>query len=173
MRRSFLVALVSAVILTAAATPAQATPVAGSSETSFSFVSPPGEYIGEGLTRRWTAQNTKYLASGTAALTFNVRTNDESWDVKLVAPAGKKLAKGVYRGARHPNAAQGDAPGLSVSGAGRSCGDAWGSFTILQFETWDNGGIRSLEATFAQRCDSPTAPRLTGLVRFHVVPLRP
>jgi hypothetical protein len=64
----------------------------------------------------------------------------------------------------------GRAPGLSVSGAGRSCTDLWGSFALHQIETYADGGIRALEATFEQRCESASAPLLTGTVRYHVRP---
>ncbi|WP_154814695.1 hypothetical protein [Actinophytocola xinjiangensis] len=84
--------------------------------------------------------------------------------VELNGPAGAPLATGSYPGARNP----GDptSPGLRVISNGLGCADHYGEFTITHLERDSAGSLTALEATFTQRCGTPTAPTLQGIIQF-------
>jgi hypothetical protein len=55
--------------------------------TSFSFVSAPGDFIGNGQTKTYTTANATIGAGGTAgSLTFFVQQGSTNWTVNLAAP---------------------------------------------------------------------------------------
>jgi hypothetical protein len=153
----------------AATAPAQAL---AETETYFSYVSQPGDYIGQGQTGTLTAP-TEFAIGGTAgSVSFSADSGSEWWDVTLAAPRGEQLTTGVYENAaRAPfNDSQ---PGLSVSSTGRGCNTTKGRFTIYAISADTSGRITSLDAEFTQFCDGGTGG-LTGTVKYaapYVVPI--
>src|ERR1700737_3557731 len=83
-----------------------------------------------------------------------------------VGPGGHELQGGPYVNAEREASRTGSAPGIDVSGDGRSCNKAYGSFTVTQVTIGHSGKVLSLEATFEQHCESPGAPALRGYVKF-------
>ena len=157
---------------TALASPAAAatgTPVA---VTKYSHTSKPGDYIGQGAAASYTAKTATISAGGSAEyVRFRVSTDATWWDVDLAAPRGEKLHPGVYRNAERAGSRTGRSPGLDVSGDGRGCNEVYGRFSVDQIETDAEGAITVLDATYTQRCESATAPALTGVVKYRAFPL--
>jgi hypothetical protein len=140
--------------------------------TSYSFTSEAGDYIGGGQSASYKSPPATISASGTAAdLTVAVTSGSDFWFIRLAAPHGDVLRPGVYRNAERAAFRTGRAPGLDVFGDGRGCNEVFGQFTVDQIETDASGSISVLDAHFTQRCESATAPRLNGTVRYRAFPL--
>ncbi|RKR92204.1 hypothetical protein BDK92_6638 [Micromonospora pisi] len=165
----FAAALISATVLTTAATSAQAAPT---SVTSYSFASEAGDYIGSGQTRAYQAPSADIQLSGTAGhVTMRVEAGSEWWRVELAAPNGDVLRPGRYLDAERAAFRTGRSPGLDVSGTGRGCNQVYGNFWIDQIGVAADGTVTMLDARFIQQCESETAPRLQGTVKFAAYPL--
>ncbi|WP_159079117.1 hypothetical protein [Plantactinospora sp. BC1] len=161
--------VVTATVLTVAAAPAQAAPT---SVTSYSFTSEAGDYIGGGQTRDYQAPSADIRLSGTAGyVTMRVDAGSEWWTIELAAPNGDVLRPGRYLDAERAAFRTGRSPGLDVSGTGRGCNRVYGSFWIDQIGTAADGTVTLLDARFTQHCESETAPRLQGTVKFAAYPL--
>ena len=156
-----------AVVLTPAA--ASAAPTA---DTSYSFRSAAGDYIGGGQSRTYRAPTASVTVSGTAAdLEVSVSGNGDTWEIDLGAPRGETLHPGIYRDAERDVFRTGRSPGLDVSGDSRGCNEVFGQFTVDQIESDPSGSITVLDAHFTQHCESATAPALTGTVHYRAFPL--
>lgn len=148
-------------------------PVANAAQTSFEFVSAPGDYIGGGQTVVLTP----------ADVTFNVQINFDRgvsfflnnfssggstfWSLDFAAPGDVPLQLGVYPNAtRYPFQAI-TAPGLSIAGDGRGCNQDFGQFTVLDIAYDISGNVSRFAADFEQHCESPTAPALVGAIRYN------
>jgi hypothetical protein len=140
-------------------------------ETVFEYMSEPGDYIGLEGSNRYTPANAAISLSGTATdLTFSVSTATEFWYVELGAPAGEKLHPGRYYDAERAAFRTGRSPGLDAYGVS-GCNQVWGGFAIHQIATDRDGKVIMLDASFLQRCESPTAPAFAGVVKFKAPPL--
>jgi len=72
---------------------------AAESETYLSYVSAPGDYIGQGRSGTLVAP-TQFRISGTAgSVTVSADTGSEWWDVTLAAPKGQQRTTGSYENA--------------------------------------------------------------------------
>jgi hypothetical protein len=161
--------LIGATVLAATATPVYAAPT---SVTSYSFTSEAGDYIGQGQTRDYRAPETDIRLSGNAGtVTMNVEAGSEWWTIQIAAPRGDVLRPGRYLDAERAAFRTGRAPGLDVSGTGRGCNEVYGNFWIYQIGTAPDGTVTMLDARFTQHCESETAPRLQGTVKFAAYPL--
>jgi hypothetical protein len=58
-----------------------------------------------------------------------------------------------------------------VSGNGSGCNQVYGQFTIDQIEVDAEGRVTVLDARFSRRCESASAPPLTGRLRYEAYPL--
>ena len=137
---------------------------AAESETYLSYVSAPGDYIGQGRSGTLVAP-TQFRISGTAgSVTVSADTGSEWWDVTLAAPKGQQLTTGSYENAtRAPfNSTSG---GLSVTSTGRGCNQVNGRFTIFAISADTAGRITSLDATLTQVCDNSTGS-LSATVKY-------
>jgi opacity protein-like surface antigen len=162
-------ALLGVALVVLAPQAASAAPVA---QSSYSFTSEAGDYIGGGASATYTPPAASITVSGTASyLTVNVSASGASWSIDLAAPRGETLHPGTYHDAERAAFRTGRAPGLDVSGNSRGCNQVYGQFSVDQLETDASGAISVLEARFVQRCESATAPRLNGTVRFQALPL--
>ncbi|GAA2162547.1 hypothetical protein GCM10009845_14450 [Pedococcus bigeumensis] len=134
------------------------------SETYLSYVSAPGDYVGQGRSGTLAAP-TPFRISGTAgSVTVSADTGSEWWDVTLAAPTGQQLTTGSYENAtRAPfNSTYG---GLSVTSTGRGCNSVKGRFTIFAISADTAGRITSLDATLTQFCDNSTGS-LSATVKY-------
>lgn len=141
-------------------------------ETSYSFVSETGDYIGQGQTRGYTAANAQIAVSGNGQdLSMSVRAGNEDWRIQLAAPRGQTFQAGRYYLAERAAFRTGRSPGIDIGGNGRGCNEAWGSVYIRQIKYAAGSAIAALDATALQRCGGETAPLLTAQLRYNVQPL--
>lgn len=143
--------------------------VAQAQVNSLSLASDPGDFVGQGQTL-FLVPDSGITATGTSTggvveiLFFT--SSGEFWFLDFAAPAGQPLVAGTYpNAALFPFEAPGQ-PGLNISGDGRSCNTATGSFTVTEIRYLGNGNVGSLDATFEQHCDG-AAPALRGEIKFN------
>ena len=130
-------------------------------QTFLSFVSDPGDYIGQGQTRFFTPDTA----------TFQSRTDGNNrhinvtifpfdggfWILDMAAPEGQQLLPAVYEGAvRWPFQAP-NQPGLSISGDGRGCNTLTGRFQVMEAVYGPFGYVERFRASFEQHCEGATA----------------
>lgn len=141
--------------------------------TSYSFTSAPGDPIGGGHTKSYSAPDATFSIDGAGphSVAFTVTTSTENWRIVLAPPLGQSLQLGVYHDAELAEFTTGRAPGLDASGDGTSCDAIWGSFTINQIQTDSSGKVTVLDATFTQSCQSATAPPLNGTILYNALPI--
>jgi len=128
---------------------------------TFSFVGETGDYISQGEAYSYSTSDGDAILldsgpvgpTGTSVIISVDGANGDHWSLEFDAPGRQILAPGTYTDAKgYPN--NGDAPGLSLSGDGRACSDAAGSFTIINAAFGPSeGGVQSFDATFEQRCE--------------------
>jgi len=93
------------------------------------------------------------------------------WTVVIGAPDGRRLEPGTYDDvARIPGPGQAH---LEVTVEHRGCGETYGSFTVHDIAYGSRGYVESLDATFIQHCEEPTAPALRGEVHVTAPPRPP
>lgn len=80
-----------------------------------------------------------------------------SWSVRLSAPAGQRLAPGLYENATRQNIATGAGSGIDVSGGGAGCNHTTGRFRVHAADFAATGNLRKLHVTFEQFCEVSTA----------------
>ena len=139
---------------------------AAQEESSFSFTSDAGDYIGQGQTVLFTPDTAS----------FNVSVSPDRnrisgsvfpfaggfWFFRIEAPVGQALDTGVYeQAARFQTAAT---PALEIFGDGRGCNLVTGRFEVLEAVYGPNGYIERFHATFEQHCEG-LAPALFGEIR--------
>ncbi|MEI2430514.1 hypothetical protein RDV84_16350 [Lysobacter yananisis] len=141
-------------------------------ETSYSFASEAGDYIGQGQSKTYTGADSTIAVSGNAqALQMSVNRGNDNWRIELSAPRGQRLQPGRYYFAERSAFRTGRSPGIDIGGNGRGCGSTWGSVYIQQIEFGANDAVTALEATGLQRCELENAPLLTAKLRYNVQPL--
>lgn len=138
--------------------------------TSYTYSSASGDYIGQGQSNSYTPANATFGDYGTIGMvTVWLTTSTENWHITLAAPLGMQLTPGSYTGAVNAEGRNGGiAPGIDVNGDGRACNHEYGSFTINEIGADLYGNVISLDATFSQQCETPTAPTLSGHVQYQV-----
>jgi hypothetical protein len=168
------VAAGAAVLLVNVGSASAASAATPTPQTSFSFTSAPGDYIGGGQSKSYESPSTIISASGnTNEVNLAIHTADYSdwWYVTLAAPVGEQFYPGTYLNAERASFRTGRAPGIDINGEGRGCNNDYGQFTIYQIGYDSSGNLSTLDASFEQHCESPTAPALTGTVRYQALPL--
>jgi hypothetical protein len=136
-------------------------------ESSFSFVSDPGDYIGQGQTVLFTPDTASFSASisqDNNRIFGNVFPFAGGfWFFRLEAPIGQSLDPGVYEQATR---FQTDTtPGLDIFGDGRGCNMVTGRFEVLEAVYGPGGYVERFHATFEQHCEG-AAPALFGEIRI-------
>jgi hypothetical protein len=132
-----------------------------------------GDYIGQGRSMTMTHPGWRLLPNVSDTpdtVTVSFETVDtahfDRWTVWLAAPRGESLHPGTYLKAERAAFRKGSTPGIDVSGDSRGCNIVYGTFTVMKVSFDRTSKVQSLEATFEQHCESPTAPALRGYVRF-------
>lgn len=133
-----------------------------------------GDFVGDGQTFSYSNADAQISVYGDlTSVVMDVR-GTQSWYAIFVAPAGRQLVAGTYRGATRPPF-QGSGAGLSWSGNGRGCNETFGTFVIdsirwstttastpvaldLQFEQHCEGAPPGLHGSIHWRADDPTTP---------------
>jgi hypothetical protein len=140
--------------------------------TSLTFISDPGDYIGQGQFLFFTPTDGTFGAQQNSGQGVSVSFNslDHFWYLDFAAPNNQPLTVGSYTGAaRFPFQAS-NQPGLAIYGDGRGCNTDTGSFQVLEITYGANNDITAFDAHFEQHCEGAT-PALRGEIRYgaHVV----
>jgi len=124
------------------------------------FISPVGDYIGQGQT--YVTQDTNaFGVSGSPAL---ITVGAFGYGFSFAGPGGTPLTVGIYTNtSRYPF--NGIGPGLDISGDGRGCNAECGSFQINELHTNDAGQVDRLWVTFSNKCEC-FYPSMTGDIRY-------
>jgi len=130
--------------------------------TGASFVSEPGDYIGEGLS--YPAMSVAYEGLSQGYPEFNLSDSTIVFQALLSPPAGQPLVPGTYLDAQRSRSA--DFPGLDVTGGGRGCDQVVGSFTVYDATYDTSGNLVSFAAQFFQHCEGFYAA-LMGNISFN------
>ena len=141
-------------LLCCAATPLQA------QTTTLFFDSQPGDYIGGGLRRTWTASDLTFSVISAAPSQIRLHATSSSiwWYLTFRAPEGGTLTPGLYERAARAPFRPAPVPGLDVSGDGRGCNVLSGRFLIHEI-VFSGSTLTRFAADFEQHCDvRPTVP---------------
>ena len=123
------------------------------------LVSPSGDYIGNGNVYQTTD------AFSFTGQSHSLTVGAFGFVFAFAAPGQDSFVLGAYNNA-HRIPAQGSAPGIDVSGNGRSCSQECGNFDILEFHLDGTGNIDRLWLKFTNSCECLDAP-MTGEIRYH------
>ena len=139
--------------------------------TSYYFISPVGDSIGEGATSSYSDNSLSLptpheitMFGVQAWVVMTVQTSTERWDIEFDAPSGQVLLPGTYSAARPGMQGPGQA-GLDVSGHSADCSQASGTITIRKIVVDPTGVIGQLDATFSHSCEG-FEPPLVGRIRY-------
>jgi hypothetical protein len=155
-------------------------PGAPPSVTTLVFQSDPGDPVGSGVSRRYYLGDGQWLAFGDALGTFlQIRVQKEAnaagdfwfWEINFAPPAGQRLAVGTYENARRFGFQPATQPGLSVTGANRSCTTLTGRFVLSELRIGPLNTVDRLVASFDQNCEG-ASPGLHGVVVVESNPWR-
>lgn len=139
---------------------------------TLSYISTPGDYIGQGQSLTFNEGVSATGSSDDRYISVVVSTNDHWYYLDLQAPVGQTLIPGTYQGAVRYPFGESWQPQLSFSGDGRGCNTLTGSFTINSVQFGAYGYVQDLEATFVQNCEG-FMPPLNGTVSIHNPPPPP
>lgn len=131
---------------------------------SLSFVSEPGDYVGQGWTVLHEAPTSTFTPTVDPSrnhVAVRIVGSDGldtlDWSLNFAAPQGQQLAVGTYLNAtRYPFQAPA-VPGIDFSGDGRGCNQESGQFTIADVAYGVDGSLQRLSATFEQHCEGGAA----------------
>jgi len=126
------------------------------------FSSEEGDYIAQGENWFYDESNALFRMDSYQDNVVNISIDsDDYWSVDLASPEGSRLQEEFYDNAtRFPFQDFGSA-GFSISGDGRGCNESYGNFTVEKL-VWEGEDPIEFRATFEQRCESRSAPLLTG-----------
>lgn len=137
--------------------------------TLLTFVSPPGDYIGQGQAVSFsTADGDVTLGEsyGLPAIDLDFDGGLDYWILDLGAASGAAPLPGTYLNAQRFPFQSAGTPGLDFYGSGRGCSAISGQFTVFEFDPTTTP-IR-FGARFVQKCEG-FMPPLMGTVLFNAV----
>ena len=125
---------------------------------TISYVSEPGDWIGQGQTLSLSQGVVAYASTDGnmiyAYVTDGTVQGGHNIVLEVHAPLGQQLHPGVYAGTlQTPDATHGS---LRFGGDGRGCDLAEGSFTINSLVLGPYGYVQKLEGHWEQRCQNST-----------------
>lgn len=136
-------------------------------QTTFTYDSDPGDFIGQGGSATWTDAEGTWNVSRNfdngISFSFDETGGPSFWNLDFAAPGEVELTAGSYPNAeRFPFQGAG-LPGLSITGEGRGCNTLTGSFTVTAATyDWYGEPVR-FAASFEQHCEGNT-PALNGTI---------
>jgi hypothetical protein len=134
-------------------------PTAATLSDALELVSPPGEYIGNGITQVFGPNDGAFTAQRFGDLVqIDFDGGPHRWTLRFAGPDFGPLALGEYTGTARfstPTAA-----GLDVSGEGRGCNESTGRFEILELGYGADGSVENFAATFEQACEQAPPDRI-------------
>ena len=148
------------------------------SGTFLSFTSSPGDFIGQGSTRRFEPPETRFwgqMLESNRRLELEMVVGTESWSLHVSAAPGQQLLQGTY-----VNAPSAPTTGLALSFSGdhRGCTIGVSDFEVLEavYTTPPPGSsplvsgiVERFRARFTQRCNGPSSPPLTSEVTIRAL----
>ena len=146
--------------------------------TFLSCTSSPGDYIGQGLSRRFDPADTTFVGQmldGNRRLELAMVVGAETCFLDVGAGPGQQLRQGTYVNA--PSGAT-TGPFLQFSGADRGCSVGVSDFEILEAgyaapppgsSPLVSGIVERFRARFTQRCNGPASPPLNGEVSLRAL----
>lgn len=123
---------------------------------TLTMTSDPDDWIGGGASFQYTTGAGDRFDSTSDGSVVRIQMNSplfEWWHLTFAAPAGERLVPRTYDGAVQAFTPVSGAPGLDVSGNGRSCSHVTGSFTVLDVTYGPYNYLERFHATFEQQCD--------------------
>jgi hypothetical protein len=131
---------------------------------SYSFVSDPGDYIGQGETKSYEGATSLFFLGGTnTGVGYSVSGERDNWNVGITPPTGQQLRVHSYKTKRSADKSNAS---LDVSGDGRGCNTSTGTLNITAITFDAQGNVTSLNATFEQHCEGGT-PALKGTIHYY------
>ena len=133
------------------------------------FASQPGDYVGEGQQRSFTAAVGYTLAPSRNfhdGVSFSIQGNAQVWSLDFSGPQQAALAVGSYEDAVTFPFENGANSGLSLTGETRGCSRIRGRFDVLEVAYGPDGSVRRFAADFVQRCEGGAAA-LFGQIRYN------
>jgi hypothetical protein len=142
---------------------------------TLSFVSQPGDYVGQGQSLSYTngtsgTTTTQFLeptGSGTyPSISVSVRQYESGtlthfWTLLAALPPGHPWQTGTFPTTRMGSPTTGE---LDFGGDGRGCNASTGTLTVNAFRLHADGSIAMFDISFEQHCEQATAPALNGRV---------
>lgn len=128
-----------------------------------------GDYIGQG--KHWVYSSVNVTVGATTidglngvALTIE-GTDAVTWQMQFAAPIGRTLAPGVYANVVLPPTRT-STPSMDVAANTRGCGAVFGRFVVREIRFSDDGAVDGAAIDFEQQCQTASAPKLVGSVRY-------
>lgn len=135
-------------------------------DSTISYVSEPGDWVGQGGSDSFTPADSEIRLNGDAHQTsvFVSRGGRALVLAQISAAPGRRLSPGIYEGATRASFNVGNATGIAVSVFPFSCNQVFGRLVINQlfFDSADQPLL--LDADLEQHCEAANAPEL----RTHV-----
>lgn len=149
---------------TPAASPSQSDSTANSdtlqpaTDAWMHFQSDTGDYIGAGVLKVWTLDESNFSIGGTNAyLRVSVSGKGDWWYLDFRAPSNGHLAVGQFDNAERAPFVTGKAPGLEVDGDGRGCNTLSGRFEIKTLTWTESATVAEIDVVFEQHCEGMAA----------------
>jgi len=134
---------------------------------SVDLQSQPGDFIGAGLTYRYTKADSVITVDYASGLIRVSVAGDQNWTGEFKIPGSQdRLKNGTYSGlTRYPFAPAGEGA-MNWSGQGRGCNTLTGSFTVSSVVyAKGNGLLESFNLSFEQHCEG-ASPALFGQIQY-------
>jgi len=139
------------------------------STTFLSFVSDPGDFVGQGWTLLHETPTSTFTVTPFSSRILQVKVAASeralTWRLTLAAPEGQQLAPGTYLNATRYPFQLATVPALDFSGNSNGCNVLTGPFTIVDLVYASDGGVEQLRVNFEQHCEA-RAPALRGTISY-------
>lgn len=130
---------------------------------NLTFVSEPGDYVGQGESLSFSDGIDAYGSTDGRIVSVSVNSDGHWFSLNLAAPDGQALAPGAYENAaRYPFQASYQ-PGLDFYGDGRGCNTVAGRFDVEAIKISSFGYVERLKANWELHCEG-AEPALFGTV---------
>jgi hypothetical protein len=130
-------------------------------ESTLSYTSEPGDYIGLGGSGSFSPSNSTLTMDGDAtAVILSAEVPFDRFTAVIAAPQGQHLTPRTYTGATRWGNNVGAEPGVTAYGFGRGCNTAVGSFELHQLYLDSAGTPIYVDADLVQHCEGPNVPAL-------------
>ncbi|MGC2224009.1 MAG: hypothetical protein WA624_17500 [Methylocella sp.] len=129
------------------------------------YEGPPGEFVSGGRRVALSAGTEVTVEQPDLHSVELAFTGPDSWELDLSVPDGSKIEQGRYMAAQRYAFEEAGRPGLSLAGAGRTCNEVSGEFTITMIARDASGKLAGLDAEFSQACDG-SSKSLRGGVKL-------